>query len=395
MIYRFNQFILDEERIELHSETGPVEVEPQVFSLLLTLIENRHRVVGKDELIDAVWGGRIVSDSTLSSRINAARRAVGDSGKTQSVIHTAARRGFRFVAAVTKEKAAPGDADDSRQSGTQTIRFCTTSDGVRLAYAVAGSGRPLVKAANWLNHLEYDWVSPVWRDLFAELTREFELVRYDERGTGLSDWDTEDISFAAFVSDLESVVDATGLKSFALLGISQGAAVAIDYAARYPERVTRLILWGGYARGRLKRGTPEETETSQAFLTLMRQGWGQDNPAFRKMFASLYLPEATAEQVAWWTDLQRVATSPEIAIRIRQAIDAIDVTAMLHRVAAPTLILHSRNEAVAPLDEARLMAASIPNAKFVQLESSNHLVIPQEDAWQRAVSEIRSFLADS
>ena len=235
----------------------------------------------------------------------------------------------------------------------------------------------------------------MWRDLFAELTREFELVRYDERGTGLSDWDTEDISFAAFVSDLESVVDATGLKSSALLGISQGAAVAIDYAARYPERVTRLILWGGYARGRLKRGTPEETETSQAFLTLMRQGWGQDNPAFRKMFASLYLPEATAEQVAWWTDLQRVATSPEIAIRIRRAIDAIDVTAMLHRVAAPTLILHSRNEAVAPLDEARLMAASIPNAKFVRLESSNHLVIPQEDAWQRAVSEIRSFLADS
>ena len=194
---------------------------------------------------------------------------------------------------------------------------------------------------------------------------------------------------SAFVSDLESVVDATGLRSFALLGISQGAAVAIDYAARYPERVTRLVLWGGYARGRRKRGTPEETEKSEAFLTLMRQGWGQDNPAFRKMFASLYLPEATAEQVAWWTDLQRVATSPDNAIRIREAIDAIDVTAQLHRVAAPTLILHSRNEAVAPLDEARLMAASIPNARFVQLESSNHLVMPQEDAWQKAVSEIK------
>ena len=156
MIYRFNRFILDEERIELHSGSGPVEVEPQVFSLLLTLIRNRHRVVGKDELIDAVWGGRIVSDSTLSSRINAARRAVGDSGKTQSVIHTLARRGFRFVAAVTEENAAPGDSENRRGGGAQTIRFCTTADGVRLAYAVAGAGPPLVKAANWLNHLEYD-----------------------------------------------------------------------------------------------------------------------------------------------------------------------------------------------------------------------------------------------
>ena len=251
----------------------------------------------------------------------------------------------------------------------QTIRFCTTSDGVQLAYAIAGSGQPLVKAANWLNHLEYDWISPVWRDLFFELTRYLEIVRYDERGTGLSDWDIEDISFDAFVSDLETVVDATGLKSFALLGISQGAAVAIDYATRYPDRVSRLILWGGYARGRRQRGTIEETEMSQAFLTLMRQGWGQDNPVFRKMFASLYLPDCTAEQIEWWTDLQRVATSPENAIRIRQAIDDIDVAELLPRVTVPTLILHSRSEAVAPLDEARLMAAKIPNARLSYLKA--------------------------
>ena len=251
----------------------------------------------------------------------------------------------------------------------QTIRFCTTSDGVQLAYAIAGSGQPLVKAANWLNHLEYDWISLVWRDLFFELTRYLEIVRYDERGTGLSDWDIEDISFDAFVSDLETVVDATGLKSFALLGISQGAVVAIDYATRYPDRVSRLILWGGYARGRRQRGTIEETEMSQAFLTLMRQGWGQDNPVFRKMFASLYLPDCTAEQIEWWTDLQRVATSPENAIRIRQAIDDIDVAELLPRVTVPTLILHSRSEAVAPLDEARLMAAKIPNARLSYLKA--------------------------
>ena len=407
MIYRFNQFSLDDERIELRSGSEPVDVEPQVFSLVAHLIKNRHRVVSKDELIDAVWGGRIVSDSTLSSRINAARRAVGDSGKAQAILHTVARRGFRFVADVAEQGQAlgrlpigsspaverPGLGAETDSSGdrkvAQTIRFCTTLDGVQLAHAIAGSGQPLVKAANWLNHLDYDWISPVWRDLFFELTRDFEIVGYDERGTGLSDWDTDDISFDAFVSDLETVVDATELKSFALLGISQGAALAIDYATRYPDRVSRLILWGGYARGRRQRGTTEETEKSQAFLTLMRQGWGQDNPVFRKMFASLYLPDCTAEQIEWWTDLQRVATSPQNAIRIRQAIDDIDVAELLPQVTVSTLILHSRSEAVAPLDEARLMAAKIPNARFVLLDSANHLVMPQEQAWLRAVSEIK------
>lgn len=177
----------------------------------------------------------------------------------------------------------------------QEIRFCTASDGVRIAYASVGQGPPLVKAANWLNHLEYDWESPVWRHVFHELARDHRLVRYDERGNGLSDWDVEDISFDAFVRDLETVVDAAGLERFPLLGISQGCSVSIAYAVRHPERVSHLVLYGGYARGRYKRGDPDNLEQGEALITLMRQGWGQENPAFRQIFTSLFIPGGTPE----------------------------------------------------------------------------------------------------
>jgi DNA-binding winged helix-turn-helix (wHTH) protein len=320
MIYSFDQCELDTERLELRRDGELQSVEPQVFRLLLHLIENREHVVSKDELMDSVWDRRIVSDATLSSRINAARRAVGDSGKEQSVIRTMPRRGFRFVSDLV---LADISDDSSRESPavSQTIGYCSTNDGVQLAYALAGDGPPLVKVANWLNQLEFDWESPVFRDLFHEFASYRKLVRYDSRGAGLSDWDIENLSFEALVSDLDAVMDAVQLPSFALLGISQGAAVAIDYAVRNPERVTHLILWGGFARGRLKRGKNEDAAQSEAFKTIMRQGWGKEASTFRQMFASLYLPEANDEQVKWWTDLQRIATSPDNALGLREAID--------------------------------------------------------------------------
>lgn len=393
MIYRFGDYSLDVEGFELRRDGEAIPVEPQVFGLLACLIENRERVVSKDDLIEAVWGGRIVSEATLSSRISFARQAVGDSGEAQAVIRTIPRRGFRFVAEASAEDTIGDGGAGAARDIPQTIRYCTTGDEVQLAYSVAGSGPPLLKVANWLNHLEFDWESPIWRALFQSLASYRQLIRYDSRGVGLSDWEVEDFSFESLARDLETVVETSDPPPFALLGISQGAAVAIDYATRNPERVSHLILWGGFARGRNRRGNQEEAARAEAFRTIMRQGWGKETSVFRQMFASLYLPDANDEQVRWWTDMQRIATSPENAVRLRESIDDLDVTEKLAEVSTPTLILHSEREEVAPFSEARFMATRIKDASFVALDSANHLVLQQEPAWRRAVDEIKRFLS--
>jgi pimeloyl-ACP methyl ester carboxylesterase len=274
----------------------------------------------------------------------------------------------------------------------QNIHFCTASDGVRIAYASAGQGPPLIKAANWLNHLEYDWQSPVWSHLLQALAGQFQLVRYDERGNGLSDWDVDDISFEAFVRDLESVVDAAGLQRFALLGMSQGCAVSIAYTVRHPERVSHLVLFGGYARGRRVRGSPEDIEKAEATLKLMRLGWGQENPAFRHIFTSLFIPGGTIEQMSWFNELQRMTTSPENAVRIRGAMNDIDVTDLLEQISVPTLVLHGYHDEVVPFEEGRLMAARISGARFVALEGRNHLLLESDPAFGRFLEEIKTFL---
>jgi len=275
---------------------------------------------------------------------------------------------------------------------TQEIRFCTTRDGVRLAYALAGNGPPLVKAANWLNHLEYDWESPVWRHFLLDLASRFRLLRYDERGNGLSDWDVDTIHFDALIEDLETVVDATGLEQFDLLGMSQGCAVSIAYAVRHPERVRRLVLFGGYARGWRRRGTTSEIRQREALTTLVREGWGGDNPAFRQVFTSLFFPDGTAEQMRAFNELQRITASPENAARLIEAFSEIDVTDLLPRVKAPTLVLHCREDGRIPFDAGREMASGIPGARFVPLESRNHLILEQDPAWPRFRDEVAAFL---
>ena len=388
VLFSFEDFVVDRERGELRSGGTIIPIEPQVFDLLVYLIENRDRVVSKDDLIASVWGGRIVSDSTLDSRINGVRKALGDSGKEQRLIRTAARKGVRFLGEVTasNSKEALGPA---RAIPQQEVHFCTASDGVRIAYAMAGQGPPLVKAANWLNHLEYDWQSPIWSNLFRKLAGQHRLIRYDERGNGLSDRDVGDISFDAFVHDLECVVEAVGLNRFALLGISQGCAVSIVYAIRHPGRVSHLVLLGGFAHGRAKRD-PEDFKTR---LSLVRQGWGRENPAFRQFFTSTFVPDGTPEQMQWLNDLQRITTSPENAVRIMQATSNVDVTDMLPRVTVPTLVLHCRNDAAIPFDEGRTLAAGIPGARFVALESRNHMLLEGEPAWQKFLDETEAFLA--
>ncbi len=395
MTVHFDQYVVDTDRLELRRDGASVDIEPQVFSVLVYLIENRDRVVSKDELIEAVWNGRIVSDTTLNTRINAVRRAVGDDGKSQNVVKTIVRRGFRFVAdiAVDDAEESPKAIEAEAQTdNTQQIRFCTASDGVRIAYATAGNGPPLVKAANWLTHLEYDWESPVHRPMLRELASHFSLVRYDERGNGLSDWEVEEFSQAAFVSDLEAVIDAAGLEQFPLIAMSHGGPVAVSYAVRYPDRVTKLVLVGCFAQGARKRATVD-LQKEEAIATLIREGWGQDNPAFRQIFTSQLLPDASPEQAQWFNDLQRETTSPENAARLRVSIDEMDVLELLPKVQAPTLVIHRRGDARIPFEEGRTLGSLIPNAQFVVLEGRNHIVLDNEPEWPRLTSEIRNFLA--
>ena len=390
MQFRFEHHLLDSDRRELRRGSELIALEPQVFDVLIYLVQSRDHVVSKDDLIASVWGGRVVSDSTLTSRINAARKAVGDSGEEQRLIRTIQKKGFRFVGDVTElaKPSEPGSPQPVAALPQQEVHFCTAADGVRIAYAIAGQGEPLIKAANWLNHLEYDWQSPIWSHLLHALAADHQLIRYDERGNGLSDWDVDDISFDAFVQDLESVIEATGLKRFSLLGISQGSAVSIAYAVRYPERVSHMILYGGFARGRRKRD-PEQADTLTA---LIRQGWGRENPAFRQFFSSLFVPGGSPEQWQWFNDLQRITTSPENAVRIMQATGDVDVSDLLPQVRVPTLVLHCRNDGAVTFDEGRRLASGIPGARFVALESRNHLVLEGEAAWGRLLDEISTFL---
>ncbi|MGD2130361.1 MAG: alpha/beta fold hydrolase [Lysobacterales bacterium] len=276
---------------------------------------------------------------------------------------------------------------------TQDIRFCTTHDGKRIAYATLGSGPPLVKTANWLTHLEHDLVSPVWRPWLERLGRSHTVIRYDERGCGLSDRDVPDADFDDWVADLESVVNATGLDRFALLGLSQGGAVAIAYAALYPDRVTHLVLYGAYARGRVNRdSTPSEREEAALLHKLIEIGWGKENPAFRQVFTSFFIPEGGPEHYQWFNDLQRLSATPEMASRILSICDGVDVRALASRVHVPTLVLHAREDARIPFEEGRLLAGLIPGAHFVPLDSRNHAILHTEPAWEQLQEVIGEFL---
>jgi pimeloyl-ACP methyl ester carboxylesterase len=274
----------------------------------------------------------------------------------------------------------------------QEIKYCRTPSGVRLAYAIAGRGPPLVKSANWLNHLEYDWESPIWRHVVRGLARDHTLIRYDARGNGMSDWDVERLSLEAWVRDLETVVDAAGVDRFPLLGISQGCAVSIAYAVRHPERVSHLILYGGFAVGAAKR-SPSEKELRNAMMTLMRLGWGSDNPAFRQMFTAQFMPGATQEQADFFNELQRRTTSPECAARYFEVTGEVDVTELLGKVTAPTLVMHVRGDARVPLEAGRQMASGIAGSRFIPLQGQNHLFLEHEPASERFFEEIRLFLS--
>lgn len=398
--FRFGEHELDVAGHRLRRGDKPVHVEPRAFDLLCHLVAHRDRVVPKNELLDEVWGDRFVSEAALTTALRTARLAIGDTGERQRLIRTVHRRGYQFVAPVTVVPPAPAGhpvaaAEGPARAGSQVIRFCQAEDGTRIAYAGVGSGPPLLKAANWMTHLDLEWTTPVWSHWLDGLARDRRLIRYDERGCGLSDWDVPSCRFDDWVDDLETMVEAVGLDRFPLLGVSQGGAVAVAYAARRPERVSRLILAGAYARGRQVRARDDaEREAAAIDLELARVGWSHQDPRFLQVFASQFLPDGTPRDWDGFTAFQRQTTSPANGVRFLEEFARIDVSGIAHRVACPTLILHSRDDARVPASQAGELAALIPDSRLVLLNSRNHLLTATEPAWPEFLSHIDAFLAE-
>ena len=398
MIYRFADTELNCDTFQLVVRGAPVAVEPQVFEVIRYLVEHRDRMCPRTEVLDAVWGDRFVSDSALASRIAAARAALGDDGRTQRVIRTVHGRGFQFVAPVTMEEGEAGPAlvADRRHDLRQSIRFCQTPDGLHLAVAEVGSGKPFVKAATWLTHVEHDWHSPVWRHWLVELGRRFRYIRYDARGGGLSDPDLtgsrlDDV--ATWTGDLETAVDCTGVDRFVLYAMSQGAGVALDYTVRHPERVSRLIILGGYVRGMRRRGG-ESAREADLLPDMIRVGWDGSNPAFRSVFTTTFVPDATSEQMRWFTDLAVQTATTENAVLLETAFHNQDFTDLARAVTVPTMVLHARDDRAVPFSEGRQLASLIPGAEFVPLDGANHILLEREPAWTEFLRHVDEFTAD-
>jgi pimeloyl-ACP methyl ester carboxylesterase/DNA-binding winged helix-turn-helix (wHTH) protein len=382
----FGAFRLDMRHRRLLKNGAAVLLGERALDVLCALVAADGALVTKPELMAQVWPGVTVEENNLQVQVYALRRALGEDGDSRGYIRTVSGRGYRFAG----DASAPSDAK-SAAPPAQEIFYCRSPDGVHLALATLGEGSPVVRAPVWMSHLEHDWRTTVWREVLDALAADHQLVRYDSRGMGLSDRNVE-ISFEAGISDLETVVDALGLKRFALLGISQGAAVSIAYAARHPDRVARLVLSGGYARGALA-AAPQRAAAVEAMAILVSEHWGSDNPAFRQLFTSLGFPDASAAQIRELNELQRVSVTGDTAARIMKMLAHVDVSERLAQVRAPTLVLHRRDDAWIPAERSREIARGIAGARFHEIAGANHVVLPQEPLFDSYIATVLAFLA--
>lgn len=392
MKYSFGEFTLDTAGLELRARGAPLSVEPKVLETLIYLVENRDRVVTRDELIDAIWEGRFISDAAVSSAIHAARNAVGDSGTKQSILKTIHGRGFRFIAATVESGA--GTVALAEEKPEQDIYFCHSKDGTRIAYSIAGEGPPLIKTSHWLTHVELDWSSPVWKHVHGHFAQTHQLIRYDPRGNGLSEWDVDDFSLDRQVEDLEAVVDAVGLDRFPILGISQAAAVSVAYAVKNSERVTKMAFYGGYACGWRHHGSEKRIKATEATIALIESAWGGTG-AVQQLFSSTFMPDAPPENLKWFGELQAQSSNGRNAAKLVEAIGEVDVREILSSVSVPTLVLHARNDAAISFRQGQMLAAGIPGAKFVPLDTSNHILPETDPAWHRCARLIAEFLLET
>lgn len=391
--YVFGPFLLEVDERRLVRDNEGIRLRGKLFDTLRVLVENAGRLVRKNELMQAVWPDSIVEDNNLDHCVSQLRKLL----RPGKYIETVPRHGYRFVGEVRLLTSGPKlvqvePARERSDAPEQEIRFFTASDGVRIAYTVAGQGPTLVRTIDWLNHLDFEWKSPFLRQWLSEIMRHNTLVRYDQRGSGLSDWSVGDFTFERTVQDFEELVDAAGLEKFAIFGGCQGAAVATAYAVRHPERVTKLIFNGAFANGWPSPGEAA-AEQFNALLTLVRHGWGRDNPAFRQLWSTLFRPDADSVEMDWLNELQRISTSPDNAVRMMTEFPNIKILDLLPEIACPTLVLHSRDDAAVPVQEGRLIASRIRRARFVELPSRCHLVAPGDAAWELFVEEFSRFLS--
>ena len=345
----------------------------------------------------ARWRMRIAQNLLRDTDQNTASIAFAVGFASEAAFNRAFKREFGEPPASWRRRVEEKEREIAERAAVeplppQRVLYCEARDGTRLAYSRTGEGPPIVKTANWLNHIDYDWDSPLWRHWIQELTRGRSLVRYDERGNGLSDWNTPELSLEAFVDDLVAVVDTLELPPFDLLAISQGAAVAIAYAVRNPERVRKLIICNGYAQGWAKRADPAEVARRQAMLTLTEVGWGSDNAAYRQLFTNHYIPGASPKQMGWFNEMQRISASPENAVKLQRVLSEFDVTDLLPKLRTPTLVFHSREDQAVPFAQGEALAGAIPGAAFVPLESRNHILLESEPAWRMFCDVSREFL---
>jgi pimeloyl-ACP methyl ester carboxylesterase/DNA-binding winged helix-turn-helix (wHTH) protein len=393
--YQFGPFQLDTAEHRLLRNGVEVQLQLKVFETLCVLVENAGRLLKKEDLLQEVWPDTVVEENNLNKNVSLLRKALGKNTNGQSYIETVPRVGYRFVAPVKDIAAAAAvtEVAATRESAPrQDIRFSLAVDGVRIAWASIGNGPPLVKASNWLTHLDYDWESPIWRHWWSELSDHHRVIRYDERGNGMSQRDVSEVSFDTWVRDLETVVDAAKLDRFTLLGISRGGAIAVAYAVKHPERVNKLILYGAYPMGLNHYGTARELEERRALVSLTRLGWGVHNPTFCRMFTQRFIPNGTPVHENWIDDLQRMSTSAENAARLLEASAKTDVRGLLRKIQLPTLVVHCDRDEVVSSEHGRSMAAEIPNARYVSLPSANHLVLAEEPAWKIFIQELGAFL---
>jgi pimeloyl-ACP methyl ester carboxylesterase/DNA-binding winged helix-turn-helix (wHTH) protein len=398
-------WVLDLEDCSLSSGQHMGKLSPKATEILSFLISCNGSVVSRNDILEEIWKGRHTNPDLVREYVFEIRNALGDSAKDPRYIETVGRRGFRIIGPIViKDKQAPSERDiaselknvDVNRVGAihrHQVKICPSKDGASIAHAVSGKGYPLLFAGSWMTHLEMDWESPAYGDYIRHLSDRFEVIRYDQRGNGLSQWSDVDISFERMVDDMEVVVDEYDYDQVAILGMSQGASVAIAYALRQPSRVSHLVLNGGYARGRKQRGDDASYEESKALVSLIRNSWANENPSTRQILTTLLMPEASQEQVKWFNNFQKLCGPAENIAKFRALFDDINVTDILPKVSVPTLVLHSNRDSVAPLSEGILLASNIKQASFVQLNSPNHMLFETEPDFPKMIQSIQSFVS--
>lgn len=391
MRYVFANCLLDTERHEFRRDGALCHLEPQVFRLLELLLERAGEVVSRDQIVEAVWNGRIVSEATIAARISGARAAVGDTGAAQAVIRTVTRVGLQLVAEVTRE--VPETPAKAAAPGPLEMRMTASEDGSLIAWTAQGAGPPLIRAGHWLTNLDRDRTSPIWGPWLARLGRGRRLIRYDNRGTGLSDAECGAPSLERYAQDLLAVADAAGLERFDIFAASQSLAVSCMVAARHPGRVRRIVSYGGYLQGSALRADAGSAAMAEAMGTMLRLGWGQPDGGYMKSFLSLIMPSSSPEQAAAFARLQLASSTPERAVEIREVFARFDVVDLLPEVRAPVLVAHARGDSLHPFSQAKLLMQHLPDARLLPLDSDNHILMPDEPAFGVLMEAVDGFLA--